>query len=151
MIVHGTVGSGQHLAARWLADPMFEQLLGAPIYPGSINVFVRRDEHPAVGTSPHPLFRAEQDESVFPGDIRQQGFFLFRECTLNGEPAFLLRTESPGEAYSGPGLVIATPISQPNVMFEIVATRLIEGIAYGVEVTVDLDESEGALHRVQIG
>jgi len=151
MILHGIVGSGQHLAAGWLADPIFARLLGTPIHPGSINVFVHRDGPPALGTSPHPLFRAERDESVFPDDIRRQGFLLFRECMLYGEPAFLLRTESPGKAYSGHGLVIDAPIHQPNVMFEIVAKRLIEGIAYGVDVMVELDESDGALRRVEVG
>jgi hypothetical protein len=48
MILHGVVGRGQGLASRreFAGHPVFSELLGVPIHPGSINLFVTQPGAP---------------------------------------------------------------------------------------------------------
>jgi hypothetical protein len=150
LIFEGVVDSGQHLAGPWARhDALIATLLGVPLHPGSINVFVSATEHPEFLGCKHPFFRRDVDEPVEPSRIRQQGFLLVRECDLNGQAAFILRTESPGKAYDGPNREIPTRLAQPNTMFEIVAPFL-PGIEYGVRATIAFDPAPHKLRKIDV-
>jgi hypothetical protein len=151
MQLKGRVGQGQgyasgrHGGGLWLRSPLFSKLLGTPIYPASINVFVRAVDY-ALVASKHPLFR-DVDEELRPEGIRKKGFLLARPCTVNGDPAWILRTEHPGPTHTGKK---PPPLPMPHTMFEIAATKKLKWVKYGAFVTIDVDTTlEPVVHTLK--
>jgi hypothetical protein len=141
MIVYGVVGRGEGLAGHWFRDPVFARLLGASIHPASINLFVP-------GKHDH-LFPYDQIP-LRPDEVHRRGYLMYRGCSLAGHPAFILRTESPGKAYSSPGRQCATPIAQPNTMFEIVARARLPEVKYGARLQLAIMPDSSAYKRVTL-
>jgi hypothetical protein len=139
-VLHGKVGQGQGYASGlregglWLRSPVFSKMIGSPIYPASINVFIAATTFDLMRTR-HPYFR-QDDEELRPEGVRKRGCLVFRPCLINGDRAFVLRTEHPGPTHSGKK---PPPIPPPHTMFEIAATKKLSWVRYGAPVELEID------------
>jgi hypothetical protein len=128
-----------------LEHPIFSALLGVQLYRGSINLYVSGNGQPELTSCKHPFFRRDLDESLDPHFVVRQRCIRFRQCTVNGHAAFMLRTEHPGPVYRrGP------PIPPPHTLFEIVAGAKLPGVDWGAAMELVFDEHASTLQTVPI-
>jgi hypothetical protein len=144
IVLRGAVERGRGHVSQWYArDAVANKALrahlpeSAKLHRGTLNVLVPVASSDLLGAevarTPWPYFvRAELGVDW----IRHFGRLPFRACTLNGGPAFILRTYWPATRLDGAEFCEDHAL----VQFEIVAAW-IDGMTTGTTVTLAFDET----------
>jgi hypothetical protein len=131
--IEALVIRGQRKAGAELIGPRqahFERVLGSPIYPKSLNLWIDRVYEGLFGRWPWKVCAERFDENA-----RRE------PCEVNGVAGFIVYAENPstcwlenvdGERYDG-------GLRQDKTMLEVLCAEKIQGVDYDVMVRLEAD------------